>query len=190
MADEKDGNTFEFLKDIVDGNETFPEWMFQNKDKMPPPQEDKPKDGEMKVGVFAALRGPNDTFLLVQLTYKGQKLSLPGGKLKQGELALDGCLREVLEETGITAKLDRLVGVFSQRKDYGLVLLFEGRITGGQLKPDHKETSYCGFFKISELKPEEIYPAQLSLLIWADKTKGRTTPVYGWLTVPPTPELD
>lgn len=189
MADKENDGVFEFLKDVLK-DEAFPEWVFRNKDKAPLPEEDKPKDDKMKVGVFAALRGPNDSFLLVQLSYKGQKFSLPGGKLKQGELAPDGCLRKVLEKSGVTAKLDRLVGVFSQRKDYGLVLLFEGRITGGQLRPDHKETSYCGFFKISELKPEEIYPAQLSLLMWTEKTKGRTSPVFGWLTVPPTPEPD
>lgn len=184
MTTDEEKDAFEFLKSIFGTDKTQPE----NKTQTPPlPPKDKQEDGVMSVGVFTAIRGPDNSFLLVQHAYGDKKLSLPGGKLEQGELVPNGGCRETLEEAGITVKISRLVGIFSLRKTFGLAILLEGEITGGRLKPDHKETSYCDFFKISELKPEEIYPAQLSLLMWADKTKERTTPVYGWLTVPPTP---
>lgn len=142
----------------------------------------------MSVGVFVAIRGPDNSFLLVKHAYGEQKWSLPGGKLEQGELVPDGGKRETLEEAGIVVDIIRQVGIFSLRKTFGMAILLEGRIVGGQLKPDGKETSDCGFFKIEELRPEEIYPAQRSLLMWADATEGRVMPVYGWLSVPPTPK--
>ncbi len=35
--------------------------------------------------------------------------SLPGGHIETGELARDAALRELMEETGVTARLDRLI---------------------------------------------------------------------------------
>lgn len=144
----------------------------------------------MSVGVFVAIRRPDNSFLLVRHAYGDKKWSLPGGKLEQEELVPDGAKRETKEEAGVVVEIIRQVGIFSLRKTFGMAILLEGRIIGGELKPDGKETSDCGFFKIEELKLEEIYPAQLSLLMWAEKTQEKTTPVYGWLTVPPTPEPD
>ncbi|OGM99818.1 MAG: hypothetical protein A2736_03205 [Candidatus Yanofskybacteria bacterium RIFCSPHIGHO2_01_FULL_41_27] len=142
----------------------------------------------MSVGVFVAIRGPDNSFLLVKHAYGERKWSLPGGKLEQGELVPNGGQRETLEEAGVIVQIIRQVGIFSLRKTFGIAILLEGRIIGGKLKPDNKETSDCGFFKIDELRQEEIYPAQLSLLMWADATEGRTMSVYGWLSVPPTPK--
>jgi 8-oxo-dGTP pyrophosphatase MutT (NUDIX family) len=38
---------------------------------------------------------------------------LPGGQLEPGESAAEGCVREVLEETGLHARVTRLVGIYS-----------------------------------------------------------------------------
>ncbi len=140
----------------------------------------------MSVGVFVAIRGPDNSFLLVKHAYGEQKWSLPGGKLEQGELVPTGGKRETLEEAGVVVQIERLVGIFSLRKTFGLAILLEGRILYGELRPDGKETSDCRFFKIKELKRKEIYPAQLSLLKWSEATEESIVPVYGWLTVPPS----
>ncbi len=189
MANNGQDDVFDFLKGIFghDGERPESERTDNGQSKAPPPNE-KQEDGIMSVGVFVAIRGADDSFLLVQHAYGDQKLSLPGGKLEQGELVPGGGRRETLEEAGVIVEIGRLVGIFSLRKKFGLAILLEGKIVGGQLRPDHKETSFCEFFKISKLKPEEIYPAQLSLLMWMEKTKNQTAPVYGWLSVPPTPE--
>jgi 8-oxo-dGTP diphosphatase len=39
--------------------------------------------------------------------------SLPGGTIEPEETAAAACIREVLEETGILAQADRLIGVYS-----------------------------------------------------------------------------
>lgn len=190
MENDTKEDVFEFLKSIFGKTGVPTESTSSKEDKIPKQKDEQGEGLAMSVGVFVALRGPNDSFLLVQHAYGDKKLSLPGGKLEQGELIPDGGCRETFEEAGCIVKIERLVGIFSLKKTFGLAILLEGEIIGGRLTPDHKETSYCEFFKISELKPEEIYPAQLSLLMWTEATKGRKTPVYGWLTVPPTPKPD
>ena len=91
---------------------------------------------------------------------------IPGGALELDE-DITGCaLREVREETGLSAQVERLVGVYSDPKydvtypngdqvqQYTVCL--EGRVTGGELRPDGRETVSLRFFSPSALPWDEM----------------------------------
>jgi ADP-ribose pyrophosphatase YjhB (NUDIX family) len=55
--------------------------------------------------------------------------ALPGGFLEAGEDARAGCLRELLEETSLTGKIDRLIGIYHlDVKKYGSLLIIAYRV--------------------------------------------------------------
>ena len=84
--------------------------------------EAKRYDGWPRVGASAAIFRA-ERILLIQRgkgTFTGL-WSLPGGHVEPGETAAEAARREVLEETGITAEIDGLVGVHDviSRDDVG-----------------------------------------------------------------------
>ncbi|MBO4255834.1 NUDIX hydrolase [Streptomyces griseorubiginosus] len=73
--------------------------------------------------------------------------TLPGGGMEHGEDPYDTVLREVEEETGYDVEVTGLLGVDSFRRTtrarfrrpvdrQGLRLVYEARVTGGQLRPE------------------------------------------------------
>ena len=52
--------------------------------------------------------------LLLQQRSDGGQWGLPGGSLEIGESVTEGVIREVREETGLTVRVRRLVGVYSE----------------------------------------------------------------------------
>ncbi len=69
-------------------------------------------DGWPRVGASAAIFKGEEILLIQRAkgTFTGL-WSLPGGHVEPGEKAQDAARREVLEETGIDARIDGLVGV-------------------------------------------------------------------------------
>jgi 8-oxo-dGTP diphosphatase len=65
-----------------------------------------------------------DRVLIVQP--RSGRWQLPGGRLERGESPRRAALREVREETGLRARLGRLLGVYP-RKDGSRAYLYEGR---------------------------------------------------------------
>lgn len=55
----------------------------------------------------------DDKVLLVRHTYGGakDKLLIPGGHVEDGEMPESAVVREIEEETGIIAKVDKLMGM-------------------------------------------------------------------------------
>lgn len=61
--------------------------------------------------VSIALRDPQGRVLLVRHSEGGVWL-LPGGAIEPAEVPADAAVREMFEETGLLARLTRVVGVF------------------------------------------------------------------------------
>ena len=63
------------------------------------------------VGVAGYVEDNNGNLLLVKTHHRGW--DAPGGQVEMGENLEEGVLREILEESGITASIRCLVGVYS-----------------------------------------------------------------------------
>lgn len=90
-----------------------------------------------------------DTILLTRLAGGGDHLSwtMPGGGLDHGEDPEAAVLRELVEETGYTGEVQRLVGINSRLFQFprgpelvdemhALRIIYEVAITGGELRDE------------------------------------------------------
>ena len=96
-----------------------------------------------KVGTDAAIFNENNEILLMDRS-DGSGWCLPCGFVEPNESPSEGIVREVLEETGLEIKVDRLVGVFTRKPsvEWGIhttvAIVHLCQITGGQLKTSHE----------------------------------------------------
>ena len=58
----------------------------------------------------------------------------PGGFLEADETAMQGAVRETLEETGLLVEPTALVGLYSRPPAHVVVVAYEARIVGGQMQ--------------------------------------------------------
>ena len=149
-------------------------------------------DKKLSLGIFGVAKNHNDKFLMVRHAYGLKKWSLPGGGFEQGEFFSDACVRETLEETGLTVRVKRLIGQFTLYKSKGGLILYETEIVSGIINPsDPNEISDCDLFnkgKITEMWESGIvYDAQYSLVLCSEMPlRSDGLPIEAWLTVPPT----
>ena len=96
-----------------------------------------------RVAAYAVCRR-DDTVLLARWTGpRGPEWTLPGGGIDHGEDPADAAVREVREETGYTARLDRLLAVYSFQTvirdaaepidHHGIQIVYAGTVVGGEL---------------------------------------------------------
>lgn len=91
-----------------------------------------------------------DQILLVRHTYGGAngKLLIPGGFCHENELPEEAAVREVFEETKITAKVRRMAGIRCDRQTW--YLLLEMDYISGIPVSDMQENSEAIFCEISD----------------------------------------
>ena len=97
------------------------------------------------------------------------KLILPGGYLQDGELPEEAMIREVLEETGVTAKPIRLLGVRFNEKDW--YVLFLAEYINGDAMPCDEENSEVLWIDTDEAVSRQDVP-QLSKLAIKSAVSG------------------
>jgi 8-oxo-dGTP pyrophosphatase MutT (NUDIX family) len=118
------------------------------------------KQGQIRLGCSAAIFDGRGHILLTRRADNGQ-WCLPGGAMDPGESAAEACEREVLEETGLSVHVKRLVGVYSHpdqltvypdgNKVQIVALHFEAELTGGEPGLS-SETTDIRYFTREELE--------------------------------------
>ncbi len=111
------------------------------------------KEGKIRLGTSAIIFNSEGKFLLTQRQDNGQ-WCLPGGAVESGESVAEACEREVFEETGLSVRVKRLVGVYSH-PDQLVVYHFEAEIIGGELGLS-KETTDFGYFILEDIEKLEM----------------------------------
>jgi ADP-ribose pyrophosphatase YjhB (NUDIX family) len=117
------------------------------------------KEGRLGIGCSAfVFDSKREKVLLIQRTDDG-KWAVPGGAMTAGESLSEACEREVLEETGLKVKVNRLLSVYTSphrlltypdgNKWQPVNLHFEAEIIDGELTVNEEANSF-GFFSHEE----------------------------------------
>lgn len=120
--------------------------------------------------------------LLQKRSAEKELWGFPGGMMELGESAEETALREVKEETGLEVKIDSLLGVYTKYFDeyengdqtQPIVIIFTGKIIGGEFKLDYKETFELGFFEPENAPP--MFNSQHKDIL--DDIKNKRTSVF------------
>jgi ADP-ribose pyrophosphatase YjhB (NUDIX family) len=111
---------------------------------------------------------------------------LPGGGMEHGEDPYDTVRREVTEETGYRIEVTGLLGVHSHRvplprrglrratDHHGVRLVYEGRITGGELRPETGGSTDLAAWHDLDAVPDlrHIPLVDIALRLWRDRPAG------------------
>lgn len=128
------------------------------------------------VGVGMIIKKDNYIVMVKREREPGKgKWSIPGGMLELGERISDGVKREVLEETGLRVKIDRLIDVEENigrdgtgRIRFHYVLVdFLGHVVDGNLQPD-TDVKEAIWINLSKINTFNITNTLKRLLIKAD----------------------
>jgi 8-oxo-dGTP diphosphatase len=106
------------------------------------------------IGAFAIIFNENGQVLLSHRRDM-DAWNLPGGGVESRELPSEAVIREVKEETGLDAVIERLVGVYGKADKDELVFAFVCRVTGGQLVLTD-EADQHRFFAVEQIPPNTL----------------------------------
>ncbi|QCX02138.1 NUDIX hydrolase [Aggregatimonas sangjinii] len=145
------------------------------------PEKDYPT---VKVDVRGFVLNKNDEILMAKESTDG-KWTIPGGWADIGDTPSEAVLKEIKEETGIRAKVERLLAVYDKRCHphppqpfYVYKLIFFCKIISGELKHGF-DMQGADFFPLNNLPPlseDRILKSQLKHLF--ELTKTKTAEVY------------
>lgn len=93
---------------------------------------------------------------------------IPSGHVEPGESVEQAIIREIKEETGLTVKVSKMIGVYSDpssqtfiypdgRVSHFITNCFQCEVIGGELKKSTEEALEIRYFNIHEL-PENLLP--------------------------------
>ncbi|MDQ3486319.1 MAG: NUDIX hydrolase [Acidobacteriota bacterium] len=93
-----------------------------------------------KVAVGTIIRTDDDRLVMVRRAIEpGYGLWVfPGGYVDRGEEVTAAAIREAREEAGIDVRLEKLVNIYSYARRSLIVLVYAGRMVGGELCTDEE----------------------------------------------------
>jgi ADP-ribose pyrophosphatase YjhB (NUDIX family) len=116
--------------------------------------------GKILVGCSAVIFDETRQKVLLTRRADNGQWCLPSGHMEAGESAMETCIREVKEETGLSVQVKRLVGVYTNphrlleypdgNKFHLVALNFETEVIGGGLTTSD-ETTQFGYFSLPEI---------------------------------------
>ena len=111
-----------------------------------------------RVGGAALITDRDSKILLVRHAYGRRNWELPGGNIENGESPVEGTVREVLEETGLSVTPTDLTGIYYDREADFLHFVVRCMIagSGASPRPDDTEVNACAFW------PRDTLPRPIS----------------------------
>ncbi len=123
------------------------------------------KSAKLSVGCSAIVFDEAHQKILLTRRSDNGRWCLPGGHMEAGESAPEACLRELWEETGLEARITRLIGVYSNPhrvieyangdRYHMVALCFEAEPTGGELGLSDETTEF-GYFTPAEIESMDL----------------------------------
>jgi 8-oxo-dGTP diphosphatase len=112
-----------------------------------------------KVAVAVVLGNDDGVLLGRRCIDPGKGLwSFPAGYVNRGEILEEAAEREVLEELGVAVRWTGLVGVYSERGEPVVLVVYAGEVEAGEPRPDGHEVSEVRRFAVDALPAGLAFP--------------------------------
>lgn len=122
---------------------------------------------QVKAGIAGIIIKESSSVLLMKRADNGL-WGIPSGHVEPGESVEQAIIREIKEETGLTVKVSKMIGVYSDpssqtfiypdgRVSHFITNCFQCEVIGGTLKKSTEEALEVRYFNIHEL-PDNLLP--------------------------------
>lgn len=132
--------------------------------------------GNYSVGVGALVMKDEKLLLVRRMHNPGKgKWTNPGGFIEQHETIESTVVREVLEETGVNVRVNRIIGLGDKPgKVHDTYITFLMDYVSGEPKADRIEVDEAGFYSFEEMKQLDVadFTWKLAQLVINENQKG------------------
>ncbi len=125
---------------------------------------------KFRIGVAALIFDEQGRVLLFRHTYRKFEWGIPGGTLEYGEQPDQAIVREILEETAMHIRIQRLLLAESSKDDHHVSLIYLCSIVDGAFR-ESNEISEVKYFNINDLPPMLFAEKELIRRIAADSKR-------------------